>query len=56
MSSSGIRTRRNELVRKGLLQDTGDRRKLKSGRHAIVHGLTMDGYGIADDLSIGIYG
>lgn len=35
-SPSGIRTRRNELVRAGLVYDTGNRDRLRSGRFAIV--------------------
>ena len=31
-SDSGLRTRRNELVRRGLVRWTGEHRKLKSGR------------------------
>ena len=35
-SESGIRSRRAELVRRGAVVDTGARRKLQSGRNAIV--------------------
>lgn len=35
-SLSGIRSRRNELVVKGLVEDSGERVKLPSGRKAIV--------------------
>lgn len=35
-SQSGIRTRRAELVAGGLVEDTGERRRLESGRQAIV--------------------
>ena len=35
-SESGIRSRRAELVKAGLVIDSGDRRKLPSGRNAIV--------------------
>jgi hypothetical protein len=38
-SESGIRTRRAELVDRGLVVDTGRRVKLSSGRYAIVWGL-----------------
>lgn len=37
-SESGIRSRRAELVRKGLVVDTGKRVRLSSGRYAIVWG------------------
>lgn len=36
ISPSGARTRRSELVRAGLVQDTGDRLPTSSGRKAIV--------------------
>ena len=36
MSPSGIRTRRNELVKQGLVRDSGHREKLASGRLAIL--------------------
>lgn len=35
-SESGIRSRRSELVWLGLVKDTGERQKLRSGRMAIV--------------------
>ncbi len=35
-SESGIRSRRAELVAKGLIKDSGLREKLDSGRHAVV--------------------
>lgn len=35
-SESGIRSRRAELVEKGLVADSGQRQKLASGRYAIV--------------------
>ena len=35
-SQSGIRSRRAELVRKGLIEDSGKRVKTASGRNAIV--------------------
>jgi hypothetical protein len=37
-SESGIRSRRAELVRRGLVLDTGKRVRLSSGRYAIVWG------------------
>jgi len=36
MSESGVRTRRKELVRMGLVEDTGRRRKGSTGRSHIV--------------------
>lgn len=39
-SESGIRTRRAELVDRGLVIDTGRRVRLSSGRYAIVWGLS----------------
>ena len=38
MSVSGIRTRRSELVRLGLVRDTGKRARLPSGRLSILWG------------------
>jgi hypothetical protein len=35
-STSGLRTRRHELVERGLLRDSGKRRTLESNRQAIV--------------------
>lgn len=42
MSSSGVRTRRNELQHQGLVEIVSIK-KLKSGRNAAVHGLTKKG-------------
>lgn len=42
MSSSGVRSRRAELVRKGCITTTGKKR-LKSGREASIHGITATG-------------
>ena len=39
-SESGVRTRRKELVRKGLLKDSGETTTLPSGRESIVWELT----------------
>lgn len=52
MSSSGIRTRRAELTRTDppLVQASGIERRMKSGRNAAVHSLTVEGYQIAADL------
>lgn len=38
-SESGIRTRRSELVKSGLVYDTGERRRTDTGRRSIVWGL-----------------
>jgi hypothetical protein len=38
-SESGLRTRRSELVRMELLQDTGTKRRIRSGRQAVVWGV-----------------
>ena len=38
-SPSGLRTRRSELVSKGLVVDTGNRRKMESGRYSVVWAL-----------------
>ena len=38
VSPSGVRTRRSELVTQGLVEDTGKRVRLETGRHAIVWG------------------
>ena len=37
-SQSGLRTRRKELVRRGELADTGEKRRMQTGRMAIVWG------------------
>lgn len=50
-SSSGIRSRRAELARKGLIQAV-DTRVLKSGRHAVVHALTPSGKVLASQLVV----
>lgn len=42
MSSSSIRSRRAELVRKGALEVVGTK-KLRSGRSAAVHAITRQG-------------
>lgn len=39
VTASGVRSRRAELVQAGLVKDTGARRKLSTGRSAIVWGL-----------------
>jgi hypothetical protein len=38
-SESGLRTRRNELVKMGLLVDTGNTRRIRSGRQAVLWGM-----------------
>jgi hypothetical protein len=38
-SDSGIRSRRSELAATGLVIDTGDRKKMASGRMSIVWGV-----------------
>ena len=38
-SDSGIRSRRSELTAQGLLVDTGDRKRMESGRMSIVWGI-----------------
>ena len=40
-SPSGLRTRRSELVTRGLVQDTGVRVRLATGRNAIVWAVTQ---------------
>lgn len=50
-SSSGIRSRRAELVRKGLVTAVGTKR-LKSGRTAAIHALTPQGESIASSLFV----
>jgi hypothetical protein len=42
MSSSGVRSRRAELVRKGLVEIVGVR-KMRSGKSAAIHALTAAG-------------
>ena len=42
MSSSGVRTRRVELERKGLVAPVGTHRT-KSGRSAVIHSITSKG-------------
>jgi hypothetical protein len=41
-SPSGLRTRRCELVDKGLVKDTGERVKLRTGRRAAVWRVTTE--------------
>lgn len=52
MSSSGIRSRRSELSKMvpPLLQPVGVR-TMKSGRNSAIHGLTLDGYAVAEELT-----
>lgn len=50
MSSSGIRTRRSELARKGLLAPYGTKRA-KSGRHATIWALSPAAKPIARKLA-----
>lgn len=42
-SPSGLRSRRAELVALGLVEDSGERRELKTGRQAIVWRITDQG-------------
>lgn len=42
MSSSGVRTRRSELVRKGLVEVVGVRR-MRSGRNAAIYAVNKTG-------------
>ena len=53
MSSSGIRTRRAELVRKGYLVATGVK-TAKSGRAQAIHGLTKAGKTAAKTVSVAV--
>lgn len=55
MSSSGIRTRRSELVRMDppLLQAVGIR-SMKSGRGSVIHGLTAEGKMVAEDIDAAV--
>jgi len=47
ISPSGARTRRAELVAKGLVYDTGRRERLPSGRHSIVWAAVAPGTVVA---------
>jgi hypothetical protein len=42
-SPSGIRSRRAELVVRGLLADSGEREKTPSGRSSVIWSITADG-------------
>ena len=48
ISESGLRTRRSELVRLGLVEDSGRRGLTASGRSCIIWRLTEQGRGYAD--------
>ena len=48
-SDSGLRSRRAELERKGLVEDTGEKTKLPSGRRAVLFRITPAGQRIVDD-------
>lgn len=41
-SASGLRTRRSELVRMGALEDAGTKRRMRTGRWAVLWGLRVD--------------
>lgn len=49
-SPSGLRTRRSELVDKGLLEDSGDRQETMFGNPAIVWRTTKGGRFLAADI------
>jgi len=51
ISPSGFRTRRTELVAKGLVEDSGGRRDTKFGNPAIVWRLTRKGRFVAADMA-----
>ena len=48
-SESGIRSRRSELVDEGMIEDSGERSKTRSGRSAIVWRASALVEGCADD-------
>lgn len=49
-SPSGLRTRRSELVERGLVEDTGERRETRFGNEATVWALTKPGRFLAADV------
>lgn len=50
-SRSGLRTRRNECVEKGLVEDTGKRRKSRADNDRAVWGLTDHGRRVAEEAA-----
>jgi hypothetical protein len=49
VSPSGLRTRRSELVDLGLVEDSGERVRLTSGRRAVLWRITDKGLGVVSE-------